>query len=63
MADFFEFPTGKRIIDNGKCNNCKFNVGYNYYNPTNIWCDKYLCFKNITDKCEKYIFRLEKTNE
>ena len=27
MAIFIEFPTGKRIIDNGKCDNCKWKMG------------------------------------
>lgn len=58
MAEFIEFPTGKRIVDNGKCDNCKWNVGYSLLEPNHIWCDKYLCNKNKSNSCEEYIFRL-----
>lgn len=59
MAEFIEFPTGKRIIDNYKCDNCKWNVGYAKLDPTRVWCDKHLCYKNKSNSCEKYNFRLE----
>lgn len=52
-----EFSTGKEIKDDGKCNNCKYNCGYKTSNPSIIWCDKYIGYRNETDSCNNYEFR------
>ena len=60
MAELIEYPTGKRIIDNGKCDNCKWNCGYKSKDYNIIWCDLYLGDRNRYYSCKKYIFRLNK---
>ena len=47
-----DFITGKQIKDDGKCNNCKYNLGYKIKNPNSIWCDKYICYKDKNYSCE-----------
>ena len=58
-----ELWNGKIIKDNGKCNNCKYNVGQKVNNPDIIWCDKHL--KNIhkNESCEQYIYRYKEEHK
>lgn len=54
-----DFITGKQIKDDGKCNNCKYNLGYKIKNPNSIWCDKFICYKDKNYSCDNYKFRCE----
>lgn len=54
-----EFPTGKEIIDDGTCNNCKYNCGYKEKNPSIIWCDKHITYTYENHRCSDYKFRCE----
>ena len=56
IIDFF---TGKEIKNDGKCNNCKYNVGYKCSDSRIIWCDKQLKYTENYNSCNDYKFRLE----
>lgn len=59
-----EFPTGREVKDDGRCDNCWYNCGNKKENgkiiDDIIWCDKYICnvFKRDSN-CKYYKFKYE----
>lgn len=57
-----EFPTGREIKDDGKCDNCWYNCGNKIENgkvrEDIIWCDKHINYRyKMNCSCNYYKFK------